>query len=78
MQQSSIGIVTDSTCDIPDALIEQYGIVVVPHTIIWGDDQYRDRLDMQPDEFYRRLAVDSRRPTSSQAGVLELDRKSVV
>lgn len=74
MQQSSIGIVTDSTCDIPDALIEQYGIVVVPHTIIWGDDQYRDRLDMQPDEFYRRLAVDSRRPTSSQAGVLEFQQ----
>ncbi len=60
-----IGIITDSTCDIPDALVKQYGITVIPQTIIWGDTQYRDRVDLQPEEFYRRLAVDPRRPTSS-------------
>ena len=37
--------------------------------IIWGQEQFRDRVTLQPVEFYRRLAVDPVRPTSSQAGV---------
>ena len=53
-----IGIVTDSTCDIPQALLEQHGIIVVPQVLIWGGQQYRDRIDMQPGEFYERLATD--------------------
>jgi len=67
MEWTLIGIITDSTCDIPDELVAQYGIVVIPHIIIWGNDQYRDRIDMQPEAFYQRLAVDPQRPTSSQA-----------
>lgn len=69
-----IGIITDSTCDIPDALLQQYGILVVPHTIVWGDRQYRDRVDLQPDEFYQRLVVDPQRPTTSQAGLPEFQQ----
>ncbi len=64
-----IAIVTDSTCDIPNALIEEYKIIVVPHTIIWGNEQYKDRVDMQPEEFYQRILVDPRRPTTAQAGI---------
>lgn len=61
-----IGIVTDSTCDIPQALLEQHGIIVVPQVLIWGGQQYRDRIDMQPGEFYERLAADRQPPQSSQ------------
>ena len=64
-----LAIITDSTCDIPEDLIEKYGIIVVSHIIIWGEEQYRDRIDLQPDDFYQRLKQDSRRPTTSQAGV---------
>ena len=60
-----IGIIADSTCDIPENLVEQYGIVIVPQVVIWGDEQFRDRIDLQPAEFYQRLAVDSVRPHSS-------------
>lgn len=66
-----IGIITDSTCDIPEALIEKHGIIVIPHTIIWGNEQYRDRVDLTPEAFYQRLESDPRRPTSSQAGILD-------
>jgi len=62
-----IAILTDSTCDIPEALIEQYDIHVVPLYIIWGEEQFRDRVDMQPIDFYERLIVDAQRPTTSQA-----------
>jgi len=62
-----IAILTDSTCDIPEELIEQYDIHVVPQYIIWGVEQFQDRVDMQPIEFYERLIVDAQRPTTSQA-----------
>lgn len=67
MGHKHIAIVTDSTCDIPANLIEQYEILVQPHTIIWNGQQYRDRVDLQPDEFYRRLSTDPVMPTTSQA-----------
>lgn len=41
----------------------------MPHIIIWGDEQYRDRVDLQPKDFYQRLESDPQRPTTSQAGV---------
>lgn len=63
-----IGIVTDSTCDIPQRLLDQYGIVVVPQVLVWGEQQYRDRVEMQPGEFYQRLSTDSVRPHTSQPG----------
>jgi DegV family protein with EDD domain len=69
MVPKRIDIITDSTCDIPPALIEQYSIVVQPHVLIWGGRQYRDRVDLQPEEFYRRLRTESSLPTTSQASV---------
>ena len=64
-----IGIVTDSTCDIPEELVKEYGITIVPQYIIWGDQQYKDRIDLLPLEFYQRLETDTTRPTTSQASV---------
>jgi DegV family protein with EDD domain len=60
-----IGIITDSTCDLPDELIKQYGIIVIPQMVIWGEQQLRDRIDLQPEDFYQRLATDIVRPHSS-------------
>ncbi len=60
-----IGIITDSTCDIPEELIDQHGIIVIPQMVIWGEEQLRDRVDLQPKEFYQRLTTDSQRPHSS-------------
>ncbi len=60
-----IEILTDSTCDLPQPLLEQYHITVLPHFIIWGSEQFRDRVDLQPDDFYRRLERDPILPTTS-------------
>lgn len=60
-----IGIVTDSTCDIPEDLLDEYGITVIPQVVTWGTENYRDRIDLQPAEFYRRLAIDPVYPHSS-------------
>ncbi len=74
MEPRSIAILTDSTCDIPQDLVDQYGIAIISHVIIWGDEQYRDRVNLHPIDFYRRLVVDPRRPTSSQASVTDFQQ----
>ncbi len=65
MANHKIALVTDSTCDIPQDLLAQYDIDVVPSFVIWGDDKLRDRIDIQPEAFYRRLAVDPVHPTTA-------------
>lgn len=64
-----IALITDSTSDLSPDFLRQYGIYVAPQMIMWGTEEFRDRVDMQSDEFYRRLASDPRRPTTSQATV---------
>lgn len=71
METKPIAIITDSTCDIPDPLVEQYGIQVIPQLIIWGGQQYRDRVDIKPEEFYQRVKTDPQRATTSQPSVTE-------
>ena len=69
-----IEIITDSTCDIPEALVQQYHIQIVSHLVLWGEDQFRDRVDIQPIAFYERLVTDKRRPTTSQASVADFQQ----
>lgn len=61
----NIAIITDSTCDIPDELINKYEITVIPQTLVWGEQIYRDRIDITPSEFYRRLEGDPILPTTT-------------
>jgi DegV family protein with EDD domain len=61
-----IALVTDSTCDLPAEWIKQYNITVVPLTIIFGDQQYLDGVDLSPREFYQRLSKETLHPTTSQ------------
>lgn len=61
-----IAIVTDSTGYIPAELIKPYPIWVAPQILIWGDETFLDGVDIQPKEFYQRLAKATVMPSSSQ------------
>lgn len=50
-----IRVVTDSACDLPQALIDALGIGVVPLTIRFGDEEFVDRVEMSTDAFWDRL-----------------------
>ncbi|MEK6256498.1 MAG: DegV family protein [Chloroflexota bacterium] len=63
---AKVGIVTDSTAYIPKDLVGKYPIAVVPAVVIWDGKEYYDGVDIQPDEFYARLATAKVMPTSSQ------------
>lgn len=72
--KSAISLITDSTCDIPSELIEKYEIVVVPELIQWGGQILRDRIDLHPEAFYRRLSTDRQFPATSQPAVQDFLR----
>lgn len=58
-------VVTDSTADLPDAWRERYGIEIVPLKVLFGQETFRDRVDITDEEFFRRLAASSTLPTTS-------------
>ena len=53
---AGIRVVTDSACDLPQALADEHGIEIVPLTIRFGDDELVDRRDLSPKEFWARSA----------------------
>jgi len=57
-----IRIVADSACDLPQALVEQYGIAVVPLFINFPDHGYLDGVEMTREEFYERLPTSNPLP----------------
>ena len=61
-----VKIVTDSAADLPPTLAEELGITVVPVYLRFGDEVYRDRIDISEDEFYHRLAHDPIHPSTAQ------------
>lgn len=58
-------VITDSTCDLPEDLVRKHGITVIPQYVVWGEEVFRDRIDIQPEEFYARLVSDPIYPSSS-------------
>jgi DegV family protein with EDD domain len=59
-------VVTDSTAYIPSPLILKHGIRVVPLSLVWGNEVFRDGVDMMPAEFYARLKTAKVMPSTSQ------------
>lgn len=52
----TIRIVTDSACDIPQALVEKYNITIVPLTFSFGDKEFIDRQSLTTEEFWQHCA----------------------
>lgn len=69
---SHVAVITDSTAYLPGELIKQYNITITPLSIIWGENNYQDGVDIQPDEFYNRLAASKDLPTTSQVTILSM------
>jgi DegV family protein with EDD domain len=61
-----VGVVTDSTCDLPESLLEELHIGVVPVRVYFGSENYLDKVTLTPAEFYARFAVTDEAPKTSQ------------
>lgn len=65
----TIRIVTDSTCDLPDQIVSEMGITVIPMYINFGDQGYKDGIEITRQEFYERLPDSDPYPTTGTPGV---------
>jgi DegV family protein with EDD domain len=69
-----VALITDSTAYIPKELLGQHSITVVPQVLIWGDTTYEDGVDIQPNEFYQKLATAKIMPTTSQVSIPNMQK----
>lgn len=66
-----IKIMADSTCDLTEEIIKQYHIGIVPLTITIDGKEYKDKIDLTPDEFYEMLQNVKENPTTSMPSPME-------
>lgn len=62
----NIALVTDSTCDLSQELLDFYQINMVPININFGDNHYLDKITIQPQQFYDLLESSDEFPKTSQ------------
>jgi len=60
-----VKIVTDSVADIPTNIVDELGITVIPVLVRFGEEVYRDGIDITTDQFYERLAHSKFLPSTS-------------
>jgi hypothetical protein len=65
-ERRPVAVVCDSSADLADAVLDRHHIALVPLQVIFGDRVFRDRLELKPEEFYRRLRAAKELPTTSQ------------
>lgn len=63
---NKVMIVTDSTANIPTELLNGNPITALPLQVIWGNEIFKDGIDIKPSEFYERLSHDKIMPSTSQ------------
>ncbi len=66
-----IKIVTDTTADLPSAMVQEYDITIVPITILFDRESYKEGVNMDWDLFYRKIDELGIIPTTSQPSVGE-------
>jgi len=64
-----IRVVTDSGCDLPEQLLDDHLIEVVPLTVRFGDTNYLDRRDLSIDDFWSRLTGGDETPQTAAPSV---------
>ncbi len=65
-ERRPVALVTDSSADLADAVLDRHHIALVPLQVVFGDRTFRDRVELKPEDFYRRLRGARDLPTTSQ------------
>lgn len=64
-------ITADSTCDLPKELVKRFDIRIIPLTIIYGEESWRDGVDITRDDMYRHYRAGRLLPKTSAPSVQE-------
>ncbi len=62
---TSIRIFADSTCDLPSSWLQEHEVGIVPLYVTFGQDVYRDGVDITPRELYDRVSREGQLPKTS-------------
>jgi DegV family protein with EDD domain len=65
-ERRQVAVIADSSADLPDAVLDRHRITLVPLQVMFGPETFRDRVELRPEEFYRRLRTSKELPTTSQ------------
>ena len=65
----AVKVVTDSTWDLPPELAEELGITVVPLSVLFGEEAYKDGVEITREAFFDRLVNGNVHPKTSQPSV---------
>ncbi len=66
LDRRPVAVVSDSAADLSDAILDRHRIALVPLQVSFGDQTFKDRVELRPDEFYVRLREARQLPTTSQ------------
>jgi len=61
----TVKILTDSVADLPSRVVKELGITVIPILVRWGEEIYRDGVDLTSEQFYERLRRSKIPPVTS-------------
>ena len=67
-----VKIISDSTCDLSQELLERYDVEIVPLHILLGEEEYEDGKSITPDEIYRWSDAHGETPKTSAAGIEQM------
>lgn len=68
----SIRIVTDSTCDLPQNLVDKHNITIAPLYIQFGEEEFIDGVEMTREAFYNRLGSSPEQATTATPGIKKM------
>lgn len=68
---NKIALISDSSCDLTEDLINKYNVRIMPLRIIYKDKEYIDRVNITPQEVYNRLSIEI--PTTSMPSMLDME-----
>ena len=60
-----IKVVTDSLGDLPPEMVQELGITVIPLTVHFGTEVYREGVDLTTEQFYQKLTQSKTLPTTA-------------
>lgn len=70
-----LGVVTDSTCDLPRGVVEQYELEIVPSILVMDGQEYADGIGLSREEFYKRLPSLKTQPTTAAPSIGEFSTR---
>jgi len=66
IDRGTTALVVDSTADLPDNLVGDPNLTLVPLTVYFGEEAYLDWMELKPEQFYEKLKAASALPKTSQ------------